>query len=234
MTPANSKTGRFSRSRRPASSWKPAKRSTSTRFHAYSESIADLRQAVSGALVYIGNTAQAEGDFAHTARSPEFPGLFANARLADQLMRHIYITEAPLWLEILLIVALPLAIAYSFSVLRTSLAIAIALLSTLVYAYVNEALFVLRLYWLDLVHVVIAMIAATLFVGLFTVGMGINTGDVVMGNLGARSRMNYTVIGDNVNLAARLYNVAKPARSSSATTRIKKSRTSSWPTSSNR
>jgi adenylate cyclase len=43
----------------------------------------------------------------------------------------------------------------------------------------------------------------------FTVGMGVNTGDVVMGNLGASSRMNYTVIGDNVNLAARLYNVAK-------------------------
>ena len=39
--------------------------------------------------------------------------------------------------------------------------------------------------------------------------MGVNTGDVVMGNLGASSRMNYTVIGDNVNLAARLYNVAK-------------------------
>ena len=43
----------------------------------------------------------------------------------------------------------------------------------------------------------------------FTVGMGVNTGEVVMGNLGATSRMNYTVIGDNVNVAARLYNVAK-------------------------
>jgi adenylate cyclase len=43
----------------------------------------------------------------------------------------------------------------------------------------------------------------------FTVGMGLNTGEVVMGNLGSSSRLNYTVIGDNVNTAARLYNVAK-------------------------
>jgi class 3 adenylate cyclase/CHASE2 domain-containing sensor protein len=44
---------------------------------------------------------------------------------------------------------------------------------------------------------------------LFTVGMGLNTGEVVMGNLGSSDRLNYTVIGDNVNTAARLYNVAK-------------------------
>ncbi|PZR56722.1 MAG: hypothetical protein DLM50_07775 [Candidatus Meridianibacter frigidus] len=44
---------------------------------------------------------------------------------------------------------------------------------------------------------------------IFTVGMGINTGEVVMGNLGSSTRLNYTVIGDNVNAAARLYNVAK-------------------------
>jgi CHASE2 domain-containing sensor protein len=136
---------------------------------AYSESIPDLKTAVNGALVYIGNTAQAQGDFVHTARSAEFPGLFANARLADQLMRHIYITEAPLWLEIALILILPLLIALSFNFMKTTFAIVISLVSTVVYAYATEALFVLKLYWLDLVHVVIAMVAATLFVGLYRI-----------------------------------------------------------------
>jgi class 3 adenylate cyclase/CHASE2 domain-containing sensor protein len=317
---------------------------------AYEDSVKDLSVAAKGALVYIGNTAQAEGDFVPTARTPNYPGLFANARLADQLMRGIYITPVPMWVNVLLILLLPMLLSIAFNVMKTTYAIAASLATTLIYAYVNAGLFVKWLVWVDLDHVVISMVLATLFVGLyriiiegaqrrmvtnlfgmhvspaivndilssedpkgalalkgkkvkatifysdirgftamsetmtpeaiyaqlneyfeemcaiifeyggyvdkfigdcvmavfsapyqtpddaknavlaavaqqkkilelaekwkaegkrpFTVGMGVNTGDVVMGNLGSSSRMNYTVIGDNVNLAARLYNVA--------------------------
>ena len=40
------------------------------------------------------------------------------------------------------------------------------------------------------------------------VGIGLNSGDVVMGNMGSQEQMNYTVIGDNINLTARLCSAA--------------------------
>jgi len=43
----------------------------------------------------------------------------------------------------------------------------------------------------------------------FEIGIGINTGSAIVGNLGSENRMDYTAIGNSVNVAAKLQQIAR-------------------------
>lgn len=62
---------------------------------------------------------------------------------------------------------------------------------------------------LNCVHMAIEMREHTKKLGM-NVRFGINTGECIVGNFGSNNRMDYTIVGRNVNLASRLETSSQP------------------------
>jgi adenylate cyclase len=131
---------------------------------AYTEPIPDLSAFVKGRIVFIGATAQALGDFINTPFG-KFPGVYGNLRIVDQLLTGTYITAAPNWLSITLMIVIPFCMM--LLIMQTKHATtgaAISIGAIVVYFIVACLLYATRLYWLNVMHVTTSMLTATLLV----------------------------------------------------------------------
>jgi class 3 adenylate cyclase/CHASE2 domain-containing sensor protein len=119
-----------------------------------------------GAVVVVGYTAQAAGDFILTPNG-RYPGVFSNVRLMDQLMSQRFIHRVQPWIDVVLIVVLAFAIGFIVTQLKATLGVALAVGVAFVYTAFAVGFYAYTLHWIDLVHVDGAIILSALFVALY-------------------------------------------------------------------
>jgi adenylate cyclase len=128
----------------------------------------DLRTFAKGNIIVVGSTAQALGDFILTPNG-RYPGVFSNLRFMDQFMTGTFITRSRPWINVLLLLILPLAIGAIVTYLAPLLGIGLSLAIVTVYSSVVILIYGFTLYWLDLIHVDGAMLGTALLVALYRV-----------------------------------------------------------------
>ncbi len=133
---------------------------------AYRMSVADLKMLAGGKAVVIGSTAQALGDFVLTPFG-RFPGVYANLRLIDQLLSGKLVATAPRLLNIVLILLLPFLLAFFVTQFNATRGILLCLIAIALYVIFAIVLYATKLIWIDMLHVALAMLLATLFVAIY-------------------------------------------------------------------
>ena len=125
-----------------------------------------MKAFAQGNMIVIGATAQAEGDYILTP-SGRFPGVFSNVRLMYQLLENRFIRRVPPWLDVALIIIMPLIIGFIVTQLPATLGVGLAVAIAALYACFAVGLYAYTLHWINLIHVSGAIILSALFVALY-------------------------------------------------------------------
>jgi adenylate cyclase len=129
---------------------------------------ADLKQFADGNILVVGSTAQGSGDFVLTPNG-RYPGVFSNLRFMDQFLTGTYISRSRPWVNVILLLVLPIGIGVIVTFLPPLLGIALSVALVFAYSSIVVLTYGFSLYWLDLIHVDGAMLATALFVALYRV-----------------------------------------------------------------
>jgi len=125
-----------------------------------------MKAFANNAIIVIGYTAQAAGDFIVTPNG-RYPGVFSNVRLMNQLLAKRFVRRVPPWVDLTLIIILPFIIGFIVTQLPATAGVAIAVVMATAYAAFAVLFYAYTLHWINLIHVSGSVILAALFVALY-------------------------------------------------------------------